>query len=240
MLHFSVGFAAALPSGANPTPIPFALLNGVTISVKPTYKFWTGNMQHPEAAGLSAISTTAKIDTVSVFAGAVALIHGVTPTTGSVIPYVNEAHTAVANTFTATNTTGFVDYGCMNLTDGILMTRVASAPAAGQYSVNASGVYTFNATDGTKNYSITYTATSASVGKTTSVVQAVGGLISGVQLVGFAPSNNGKPNGWKLWNALPDDLSLTYKSDDFVTKSVSFTAIKDPTTGNVSTYWNGE
>jgi hypothetical protein len=63
-----------------------------------------------------------------------------------------EAHTIAANSVTATNTTGFVDgsafptpVAAVVTAANAVLTKVASAPGVGQYSVSAGGVYTFNA-----------------------------------------------------------------------------------------------
>lgn len=102
------------------------------------------------------------------------------------ITYVadSELH-AIGATVTATNAATFVNpggnEGVVRLDTGATMTRVASAPATGQYSVvESTGVYSFNATDVTAAFqvSISYKYTIASRGIT---IDLLG------QLMGYAP-----------------------------------------------------
>lgn len=82
----------------------------------------------------------------------------------------HESHAVSSNSCTATNTTGFEDASALGIpavfngTTGAIYTKVASGPAVGQYSVNSSGVYSFNASDTitTALVSYTYTATGSS------------------------------------------------------------------------------
>jgi hypothetical protein len=241
--HFNVGFAAAIPAGANPTPIPFALIDGLTIGVKPEYATYDGQWIHTKVVALKSAKTSGKIDTIQIFAGPLAQIFGATPSAGSQIPVIAELKTGLSGAaYTVANGATFAtDCYVLNLSDGIQMTRVASGPTAGQYSVNTTtGAYTFNATDNGKNFAFTYTYTSASVGKTLDIVNTTGGIVTGFQLVGFAPSTNGKPLGVKVYNAFFDDYSLTLKADDFVKKGLSWFAAEDPTTQKVMTQWTGE
>ena len=240
---FNIGFAAAVPAGANPTPMPFALLTGFNINVKPEYATFDGQYLAPKVVALKGTKYSGKIEGINIFAGALAQNFGLTPSVGSQIPVINEIKLNLTGaTYTVVNgAAGITDYWVQDLTSGIQMTRVASAPAVGQYVVvPATGVYTFNAADNGHNLSFTHTYTSASVGKSVDILNVPGSIVTGVQLVGVAPPNNGKPCGVKLWNAYFDDYSLDFKSDDFTKKSVSFFGAEDPTTGKILTQWTGE
>ena len=243
MKYFNVGFAAAIPAGANPTAIPFAVLDGLSVNVKPEYETYDGQQLFPVAVALKKAKVSGKIDTIDVFASVLSQIFGVTPSTGSEIPVINEVKLNLSGAaYTVAQGATFAeDFFVLNLTDAIQMKRVASAPAVGQYSVNTTtGAYTFNASDNTKNFGFTYSYTGAATGKSTLVQNAVGSLVTGVQLVGFAPSTSGKPLGVKIWNAFFDDYSLDLKADAFVKKSVSWFGAADPATTNVITQWTGE
>jgi uncharacterized protein YxeA len=242
--HFNVAFAAAIPSGSNPNPLPFAIIDGLTIDTKPSYAKYKGQYVHAKVVALKEAETTFKIDTIDIFAGALAQMYGATPAAGSMIPVVGEIKVSLTGaSYTVANVgTGTQNYFVQNLTDGIWMTRVASgSEATGKYSVNeATGVYTFAAGDNGKNLSFTYAYGSASVGKTTTIANAVGSIVTGVQLVGFAQSTNGKPAGVKLLNAYLEGLTLDFKAGDFTKQGVSGFCAEDATTGNVMSLWTGE
>jgi hypothetical protein len=118
--------------------------------------------------------------------------------------------------------------------NGVPMTRVASGPTTGQYSV-AAGVYTFAAADTTKVVYINfqYTATSTTAKKSTLVNP----------LMGYAPSfradlylpYNGKTLIVTANNCVANKLSLATKLDDFVIPEYNFDAFADAA-GNVLTY----
>ena len=105
------------------------------------------------------------------------------------------------------------------------MTRVASAPATGQYSV-AAGVYTFAAADTGHNVAIRYSYTSASTGQTIAYTnQAMG---SGVTFTLSAfNSYGGQNSGWRLWAATIPKLSLAFKNGDYVEKDIDFEGFAD-------------
>jgi len=243
MISFNVGFASAIPAGANPTPIPFAILDGFSVDVKPEYALYDGQWIHTKVVALKKAKTSGKIDTIAVYAGALAQIFGATPAVGAQIPIINEVKLALSGAaYTVAQGAAFAaDCFVMNLTTGAQMVRVAAAPSAGQYTVNpATGAYAFNAADNGSNFSFTYTYTGAAVGKQTLIQNAVGALVTGVQLYGFAPNTSGKPLGVKVWNAYFDSYALAFKADDFVKKSLSWFAAEDPATQNIITQWTGE
>jgi hypothetical protein len=117
------------------------------------------------------------------------------------------------------------DLGVVNAS-GIPMTRVASAPATGQYSV-AAGVYTFAAADvGIKMYiSYQYTATSATAKKST--IQSLP--------MGYAPTFKcdlylpyaGKQAILTLNSCLASKMSIATKLDDFLIPEFGFDAFAD-------------
>ena len=243
MQYFSIGFAAAVPAGANPTPVPFALLTGLSLDIAVDYKQFEGNYLYTKAVGIAAVKATGKIDSANIYGGAMGLVLGASPAAGSKIPVIGEVKLGLAGgTYTVAQGATFdADFAVLDLTAGIQMQRVASAPASGQYSVNtATGVYTFNVADNGHNLSFTYTYTGAAVGKTTSVSNAVSGIASGFVLAGFAPNTNGKPLGVKLFQAFIPKLSLALKPDDFVMKSLDFFAAEDPATGKVMDIYTGD
>lgn len=73
--------------------------------------------------------------------------------------------------------------------NGVAATKVASAPAVGQYAVSSAGVYTFNAADQAKTAKITYVCTPADVER--AIVDLVAYTFSGRDRVGISSKTLG-------------------------------------------------
>ncbi|MEY8688326.1 MAG: hypothetical protein AB9M53_00420 [Leptothrix sp. (in: b-proteobacteria)] len=122
--------------------------------------------------------------------------------------------------------------------NGIPMTRVASAPATGQYSL-AGAVYTFATADTGKTVYISYSYTAtAGTQKTISLNSQLMGTtpVFGVDL---ALTFGGKQMNWRFPNCVSSKLSLDPKQDDFSQVSFDFSAFADAT-GNIGTLITGE
>lgn len=82
---------------------------------------------------------------------------------------------SAAYTITVSNSANWQDgYAVVYATSGLPLSKVASAPAAGQYSVAAS-VYTFNSADASKPALISYTYTIAGTGQLLTLVNPLMG-----------------------------------------------------------------
>lgn len=132
------------------------------------------------------------------------------------------------------------DLGVMYSLTGTLLKRVASAPAAGQYSVNVgTGVYTFAAADAGLSVLVNYQYTQAS---TTAQKQTVQNLP-----MGYAPtfkadltvSYLGKLTTFSFPMALPQKMAIHFKNEDFAIPEFDFQAF-DPGSGNVCTWSTSE
>src|SRR3984893_8324089 len=125
---------------ANATPVNFGLVQDVTIDETATIKELTGQFQRPVAIARGTIKTHGKAKVARISGMAFAnLFYGVVPTAGQLATSFAEVDTVAAVTpFTVTvlNAATFVgDEGVLYATTGLPLTLVASAPAAGQYSV---------------------------------------------------------------------------------------------------------
>jgi hypothetical protein len=192
-----------------------------------------GQYQHVIAVGRGETDITGKAGSVSLFGGALGQILGVTPTTGSTLGVPGEVGTIPTTPFqiTVTNSATFaVDYGVLDLTTGLFMTRGATATGAGVYAVSA-GVYTFNTADASHKVSIAYSYTGAAVGKTTPVTNTVMTINTGIAMVAYGPVYGGKCFGLKLYSTHWPKLSFAMKPSDFTMQNVEFFAAEDGTTG---------
>jgi hypothetical protein len=134
--------------------------------------------------------------------------------------------------------TWVMDLGVLD-SNGNPMTRVASAPAAGQYSVSA-GVYTFAAADTTKTVFINYhyTFTSASAQKI-SVQNIAMGAVPMFKMF-MQTSFQGKKALVIMYSALAPKLSLFQtKLDDFSVPEIDISAQADSANNVCDIYIQG-
>jgi len=164
------------------TPTKFGTVQSVEVSFDGEIKPLFGQYQYPvaQARGKTQIMGKAQMANISVkdFND---LFFGGSITTGQNRVKERETSTIPGTPYqiTVTGSATFeTDLGVYNNTTGKAMTKVASAPATGQYSV-AAGVYTFAAADTTNSVSIDYQYGAASTGN---------GLLMPNQLMGVTPS----------------------------------------------------
>jgi hypothetical protein len=223
---------------ANPTPVQFGALQDVSVDFSADIKTLFGPNAYPllAARGKSKISGKAKAAQIN---GALlnSLYFGYVTTAGIRADVFDTTGANIPTTpFQITPTppssgTWAQDLGVRNA-NAVPLTRVASAPTTGQYSVSA-GVYTFAAADvGTTVYiSYQYTATSTTAPKI---------AISNV-VMGAAPTFRADlsvPYGGKtltivLFNCVANKLSLATKLDDFTIPEFDFEAFADSSGVNV-------
>ena len=175
-LFFGSGVLVATPAGANQTPIEFGVLQDCSVDFSFTPKPLLGQFQMPVAVarGAGKISGSAKFADIrgAVFNQLFFPSANVTSTTGQLLWAYQEAGSIGTSpyTYTTVNSATFnADEGVRFASSGVPLTRVASAPAAGQYSVNSgTGVYTFSSADNVSGISvlITYSWTDTAVGNT--------------------------------------------------------------------------
>lgn len=224
---------------ATPTPQQFMVLQEISLDISFENKMLHGQNQFPVAVGRGKGKISGKSKWAQVNGGVFnALFFGQTMTNG-IIGDVYETTGALIPTtpFTITPTvpesgTWSADLGVRDA-NGLPMVRVASAPAAGQYSVSA-GVYTFAAADTGKRVFINYqyTATSTSATKLNVVNQPMGYAPS-FKLDLFMPYQ-GKKLIVTLPKVISTKLAFAAKNDDFTVPDMDFEAFADDS-GNVIT-----
>lgn len=224
----------------NPTPVQFGALQDVSIDFQADIKQLFGSNAYPlvVARGKSKISGKAKAAQVngallnSIYFGYVptsGIMADVFDTTGAVIPA-----TPFQVTVTPPNSgTFFTDLGVRN-SAAVPLTRVASAPATGQYAVSA-GVYTFAAADvgNTIYISYRYTATSTVAQKIT-LTNVVMGAAPTFRCDLSVPYG-GKTLTLVLLNCVANKLTLATKLDDFTIPEFDFEAFADSSGTQIGT-----
>ncbi len=226
---------------AVPSPVQFGVLQDTSVDISFDTKMLYGQNQFPVAVGRGKgkIDCKAKFGKVngqtfnSLFFGqtlTAGVLGAVYDTTGHVIP-----GTPFGVTPTVPESGTWSDDLGVRSSTGIQMTRVASGPATGQYSVSA-GVYTFASADTGATVFIDYKYTASS-----SVAQK--SIIANLPM-GYAPTFKSDLlipyQGKKLILSLPKCISskmaMATKQDDFVIPELDFSAFADDS-GNVG-YWS--
>lgn len=216
---------------ANPTPVRFGVLQDVSIDLSFTNKELHGGSQFPLAIGRGQgkIQGKAKFGQVN---GALvnSLFFGQTLTVGQSLVANGEAATVPAATpwqITVANATTFAEnLGVRYSSTGLPLTVVASAPAVGQYTVSAAGLYTFSTGDANAAVLIDYRYTAASTGSQITISN---------QLMGYAPQfaadllvpYGGKSMVLRLNACIGSKLSFMTKLDDFTIPEFDFEAFAD-------------
>lgn len=219
---------------SNPTPSIFGTLQEASVDMSFTVKELMGQFQVPVAVARAGQKITGKIKNATIVAKNFNdIFFGQTLAAGELVTVTGEGGptgTPIPTTpfqITATNgATMSNNLGVTNAVTGVQLTRVASAPTAGQYAVvESTGVYTFASADnvsGVKvllNYSYTQTTS--------------GGRITAVnQLMGSAPvfklvlGNQFGGNGLSLviYQCIATKLSLTFKNEDWMIPEMDFSA----------------
>jgi len=221
---------------ANPTPVQFATLQDVSGDISFEEKLLYGSYQLPIAIARGKGKLAFKAKNADINAAIVGdLFFGLAKTGG--IKLINSNFAAAVPAATpwtitiAPPSTGtyVADLGVINASTGLPLTRVATAPTTGQYSVNvATGVYTFASADANMAVLISYeySATSSAGPKYINISN---------QLMGYAPTfkaglnvpYQGKNATLVLNMCMSSKLTLPFKNDDFSISEFDFSAFAD-------------
>ena len=221
---------------SNGTPVQFGQLQDIAIDLSFDEKMLYGASQFPIAVGRGKGKLEGKAKTANFNAAMIgSLFFGLTPSAGIRAVAMNQANSvpgSVAYTITPTppsTGTWVTDLGVLYQNTGLPLTKVASAPALGQYSVSA-GVYTFASADANAAVLISfeYTATSTAGPKSLQVTN---------QLMGYAPvfsaelnmSYLGKNLFFRFPNCIASKFTFPLKNDDFTIPEFDFSVFADAT-----------
>lgn len=223
---FGTGLLTITPPGSNPTPVQIGTLQEVSV-LEPEFatKELYGAYQFAVAIARTTGKLTGKIKAGQINGALVAaLLAGSTINTGSIVGVPNEVGIVPSTPYqvTVTQSAQFsADLGVYDATSSLMLTRVASSPATGQYAVTA-GVYTFASSDVGHVMWISYSYTSAA-GKTIAYSNQImgSGTVFGIT---FWNRYQGGNFGVKLYAAMISKLSLPFKNDDFAIANLDFQA----------------
>lgn len=228
---------------ATPSPIIFGTMQEVSIDIKFELKTLHGQNQFAVAVGRGKGTVGGKAKLADIRAGMLeTIVFGASTGSNGIVSMVYDTvGTAIPTTpFTITVTepssgTMDADLGVIDASTGRAMTRVASAPTAGQYSVVVgTGVYTFAAADTGKTVYINYryTATSTTARKMTLASLPMG--YAPTFRADFYAPYMGKSAVFTLNNCISEGMSFGTKNDDFTVPEMGFQAFAD-SAGNIGT-----
>ena len=213
----------------NATPLNFGILQDVSVDFSGDMKELYGQnaIAAVIARGKIKIGIKAK---VGVLSGLLfnALFFGQTMATGQIATSYGEAASVPASTpwqITVANAATFsADYGVSYAATGLPLTKVASAPTVGQYSVNsATGVYTFSTSDASAAMVFNYTYGITAVGEKFTMINPLMGAapVFQLNLYGY---NLGKPATLTFLQVVCPKLAMASKNDDFMIPELDFGA----------------
>lgn len=242
-MQYSFGSGAligTIAGVANPTPRQFAVLQEAGVEFTFNVKELMGQYQFPVAVARGAGKISGKAKFANFNAGAIneLFFNGTTATGESKVAF-NEAGTPTSNSLTSANSATWAeDLGVFNRNAGRFMERVASAPAAGQYSVSA-GVYTFAAGDSNPPVYLTYRyTTSTAPGKVVTITNQLLGIqpvFSTVLTTQFTHSDGvTRQLNLKLNACISSKFTFNTKLEDFIIPDFDFMAFADAA-GNIGT-----
>jgi hypothetical protein len=226
MFAFGSGVLMGLRTDiANATPVNFGLIQEVQLDLQFTAKELYGQYQFPVAIARGQGKATGKAKMAQVSGLAFNnLFFGASVASGQLATSYGEAQTvpsSSAYTVSVANAATWADdYGVVYAATGLPLAKVASAPAAGQYSV-ASGVYTFNSGDAGKSVLVSYTYTVSGAGQQFTLANPLMGTTPSFQAQLYT-SFQGKPANVKLFNCVSSKLSFATKLEDFTIPELDF------------------
>lgn len=226
MINFGSGKLIAVPTNlsdgtaiAVPTPVILGTLQDVSLDISVDLKTLYGSKRYPMAVGQGKGKIELKAKHAEIDGGVLgSLFFGKAATAGIKAAVFDFAATVPGTPYQVTivppsSGTFVADLGVYNATTGVQLTRVASAPATGQYSV-AGAVYTFAAADTAKAMRISYEYSASSGGSVWSISNDEMGYTPAFSIL-LQNSYNGQSLVCKLNKAVSGKLSVPLKSDDF-------------------------
>ena len=232
MTKYSFGSGQLFAVPASGAPLRFGAVQDVSIDISGDVKMLYGQEQFAlaNARGRSKIegkfgSGQIDVDAYNTF------FFGQTVVAGHIRSIRNEAASVpAASTYTVTAANGAnfeQDLGVFYAATGQPLRQVASAPTAGQYTINqTTGVYTFSSADASAAVLLNYLYKDTTNGRRLDIANTLMGAIPTFQVV-LAEKFQGKDLTIKLYSCVSDKLSLPFKQDDFAIADIGFMAQAD-------------
>jgi hypothetical protein len=233
-IFFGAGSLYALDlSAAMPTPVKFGLLQEVSVEISGSKKELHGGRQFPVDVARGKSKIIGKAKKAEFDLKALASLHlGETPATGELLYAEDELGTIPSDPgpyiITVANSANFYkNLGVRFVGTGLPLTRVAAAPATGQYAVNeTTGVYTFAAADKQLQVYMDYLYSSAATGSTVTITNKRMGDAPTFMAVLTRKYKN-KTKTMILNACISDKFTLPFKAEDHAVYEFDFEAMAD-------------
>lgn len=227
---FSPGRFFGINNVSNPTPARAYVPQDMSIDFKQGTKELFGEKKFSVAVAAGEMSITGKVTMGAQNCRILGdLLFNVSGVVGTIAQTDKEAAAIPGTPFSVTVANGATwttDLGVMDAATGKVYTRVASAPATGQYSVGAGGVYTFAAADTGNNVLISYLYTIAASGEKLTLANQFQGPTGSFTAVMVFPYGSDQ-DVLTLNNAIPQDHGVATKLGDFAKPTFGFMASTD-------------
>lgn len=239
MINFGSGKLIAVPTHladgtaiATPTPVILGTMQDVSLDLSVETKELYGSKRYPIAVGQGKGKTEIKAKYAEINGGILgSLFFGKAAVAGvkaAVFDFAASIPSGSPYTLTVappSSGTFVMDMGVIFASTGVQLTRVASAPTAGQYSVSA-GVYTFAAADAGKGVALSYEYSATTGGSVWHLTNEVMGYTPSFTLL-LQNSFDGNSLICKLNRCVSGKLSLPLKADDFAVYDFEASAFAD-------------
>ena len=224
MIHFGTGNLYGVNVAANSTPFKFGVLQDVSIDITQNLKQLHGQSKFAVDIRQGQAKVTGKAKLAELNGRMINdLFMGESLSAGVLMPAVSEQGTIATNTVTVANSANFdTDLGVIDAATGLPYTKVASAPAAGQYSVTG-GTYNFNTADNGKTVLIDYLYSSATGGNQIAMGGAAIGMTTKFTGI-FTGLVDGKGVMLKLNSCVSSKLTMATKKEDYTIPEFDFEA----------------
>lgn len=232
-ISFHSGALFAKGTGANPYSIRVATLQETSFDFKSSNKELTGENQFAEAIGRGSTKISGKAKSGRFNGRLMNEVFFKQPSTSILaqakLIALDEAAVVATASATVANAANFLeDLGVQNATTGEPYTRVGAAPAVKQYTVNeATGIYTFNATENGNNLLFSYLyKSSASGASTLQILNQAAGEAPTFRAI-FSQKFQGQTLTLTLNALVAESLGFGFKNEDFAMPDFAFSAQAD-------------
>lgn len=227
---FSSGSLFAKDASGN--VIKVGIVQDVSLEFKGSTKELRGGDDFPVAVAQGGKSVTGKVGFAQIDGGLIAKMLGGTSSSGRNLIAEDESHAASASVDASNKITFIADLGVLDK-DSKRMTKVASNPQVGEYTVTA-GAYGFNAGQ-TGDVYLSYQY-SVLTGETVTISQGKLGTVDTFSLH-LNEAWEGKALCLDLFAVVFPSFSLGFKNEDFATESLDFTCYARPSDKKVAAFY---